>query len=76
MVLVQEMVVLNDGVLDKIIAIRDKLDELSCVEFLQCNNDFLLINDKVVDENLLYDFDINIQKNINEINNDVLPRIK
>lgn len=70
------MVVLNDGVLDKIIAIRDKLDELSCVEFLQCNNDFLLINDKVVDENLLYDFDINIQKNINEINNDVLPRIK
>lgn len=70
------MVILNDGVLDKIIAIRDKLDELSCVEFLQCNNDFLLINDKVVDENLLYDFDINIQKNINEINNDVLPRIK
>lgn len=67
---------MNDGVLDKIIAIRDKLDELSCVEFLQCNNDFLLINDKVVDENLLYDFDINIQKNINEINNDVLPRIK
>lgn len=67
---------MNDGVLDKIIAIRDKLDELSCVKFLQCNNEFLLINDKIVDENLLYDFDINIQKNINEINNDVLPRIK
>ena len=67
---------MNRDNVNKILEIRDKLLKLDLSEFLKCNKELLLINDKMVNEELLSNFGIDIQEIIKELNVEILPRVQ
>ena len=67
---------MNRDNVNKILEIMDKLLNLDLSEFLKCNKELLLINDKMIDEELLSNFGIDIQEIIKELNVEILPRIQ
>ena len=58
---------------DKIISIRDKLIKINIEELLKINNNFLNINDAVVSEDVILNFEMDIKAILNEIDYSVLP---
>ncbi len=61
--------------INKIMEINDKLLNLNLNNFVKYNKDLLLINDKIIDEELLSNFSIDIQEIIKELKIEILPRI-
>lgn len=66
---------MNRDNVNKILEIRDKLLNLDLSELLKCNKELLLINDKIINEELLSNFGIDIQEIIKELNVEILPRV-
>ncbi len=61
--------------INKIMEINDKLLNLNLNNFVKYNKDLLLINDKIIGEELLSNFSIDIQEIIKELKIEILPRI-
>ena len=60
---------------DKIISIRDKLIKINIEELLKINNNFLYINDAVISEDVILNFESDVQGIIKEIDFSVLPHL-
>lgn len=58
---------------DKIISIKDKLTKINIEKLLEINNNFLNIDDAVVSENVILNFEMDIKAILNEIDYSVLP---
>ncbi len=58
---------------DKIISIKDKLTKINIEKLLEINNNFLNIDDAVVSEDVILNFETDIKAILNEIDYSVLP---
>ena len=58
---------------DKIISIKDKLTKINIEKLLEINNNFLNIDDAVVSEDVILNFEMDIKAILNEIDYSVLP---
>ncbi len=58
---------------DKIVSIKDKLTKINIEKLLEINNNFLNIDDAVVSEDVILNFEMDIKAILNEIDYSVLP---
>ena len=58
---------------DKIVSIKDKLTKINIEKLLEINNNFLNIDDAVVSEDVILNFETDIKAILNEIDYSVLP---
>ena len=58
---------------DKIVSIKDKLTKINIEKLLEINNKFLNIDDAVVSEDVILNFEMDIKAILNEIDYSVLP---
>ena len=58
---------------DKIVSIKDKLTKINIEKLLEINNNFLNIDDAVVSEDVILNFQMDIKAILNEIDYSVLP---